>query len=388
MPIRPSTYAANVKRSGIRAIMELAAGRSDVFHLEVGDPDFVTPAHIVRGAMDAALAGSTGYTLNKGYLDVRKTIAAKLKRVNGLEIDPEQIVVTAGSCNALVAVMVALVDPGEGVLIPDPAWPNYQMMIEARGARPLRYALPPDNKFIPDVAAIEKQLADDPKIRALILNSPSNPTGTILPPDVIKGIVEACKRRGVVVIADECYEDIVFSGERLDVAAKYDPDGDTVVSIFSVSKSYAMTGWRLGYLVACRDFADNVAKVQEGIVSCASSVSQRAAQVAIEGDQSCVVEMRKTYAERGRLASEILGGAGLLQGRPEGAFYCMVDIRSTRLPSVEFAKKLLIDRGVACAPGDTFGPSGEGFIRAAFATKTEHIVEGCKRIVATVNELR
>ena len=364
--------------------MDLAARRSDVIHLEVGEPEFATPEHIVAAAADAARSGFTRYTSNKGLLDVRASIARKLARRNGLDITPEQLVVTCGAVNGLMAALGALLDPGDGVLIPDPSWPNYEMMVLARHARPLRYSLVAERGFEPDLEQVA-QLAATPSVKAIIINSPGNPTGTVISQAALARLMDIARERDLYVVSDDVYEDMVFDGPTAPVVGTLDRDG-RVVSVFSVSKTYAMTGWRIGYVAAPPDIADLVAKLQEAITSCAPSVSQKAAQAALDGDQGCVETMRRAYADRRDLAADALGRAGLMVARPTGAFYVMARVSATGMSGTEFATRLLVEHGVAVAPGETFGPGGAGMVRISLAASRASLQQGLARLVGAVDE--
>ncbi|HWM87491.1 MAG TPA: pyridoxal phosphate-dependent aminotransferase [Kofleriaceae bacterium] len=365
--------------------MDLAARRPDVIHLEVGEPEFATPPHVLAAADEAARAGFTRYTANKGLPDVRASIARKLSRRNQLDVNPEQIVVTCGAVNGIMAAFSALLDPGDAALIPDPSWPNYEMMILARHATPIRYSLRPQTGFEPDLDQIERLVRTTPSVKAILINTPSNPTGTVISQAALARIVDIAREHDLYLISDDVYEDLVFDGPPAPVTGSMDRDG-RVISVFSVSKSYAMTGWRIGYVAARPDIADLVAKLQEAITSCAPSVSQKAAQAAIDGDQTCVEEMRQAYAERRDLAVDLLGGAGLMVARPTGAFYIMGDISATGLSGTDFAKKLLVERGVAVAPGETFGPGGSGMVRVSLAPSRASLEVGLGRLVEAVGE--
>ncbi len=379
----PSSAAAAIKRSGIREIMDLAARRPDAIHLEVGEPEFATPEFIVAAAHDAARSGFTRYTSNKGLLDVRATIARKLSRRNRLDVTPEQIVVTCGAVNGLMAAVAALLDPGDAALIPDPAWPNYEMMILGRHGRPLRYSLRPDRGFEPDLDQVERLVASTPSLKAIVVNSPSNPTGMVISQAALARLMEIARAHDLWVISDDVYEEMVFDGPPAPVAGSLDRD-DRVISVFSVSKTYAMTGWRIGYVAARLDIADLIAKLQESITSCAPSVSQKAAQAALEGDQGCIETMRRAYADRRDVAVDVLGRAGLMVARPAGAFYIMARVAATGMSGTEFARKLLVEHGVAVAPGETFGPGGYGMVRISLAAGRVNLQEGLSRLVRAV----
>jgi aspartate aminotransferase/aminotransferase len=378
---QPAERIRLMRRSGIREIMDLAAGRPDVLHLEVGQPDFPTPAHIVEAGCAAARAGFTTYTANKGLVEVRASIAAKLKTVNGIDTAVDDIVITAGAVNALVEALTAIVSPGDRILIPDPGWPNYQMMADVLSAETVLYPLLPDEGYLPDLDRLD-ELARTSGATVLMINTPGNPTGAVFPREVVERLVELSARHGMYLLSDECYEQIVFEGEHVSPAAV---DGaEHVLSVFSMSKSYAMTGWRMGYLTGPSDVVDLVAKVQEPMISCATAIAQKAGQAALEGDQECVREMTRSYRERRDMVVDILREGGLLVSVPRGAFYIMADVSAVTQDSYGFARRLITETGVAVAPGETFGPSGAGTVRLSLATATPELREGTERLVRAV----
>lgn len=378
----PAEHIRRMRRSGIREIMDRAAGRDDVLHLEVGQPDFPTPAHIVEAGCAAARAGYTRYTANKGLAEVRESIVAKLKRDNDIHTRAEDVVITAGAVNALMESLTTLVAPGDAVLIPDPGWPNYQMMADILSARTVHYPLLPGDGFLPDLDRLEHLAARTERAKVLLVNSPANPTGAVFPRWVVQRLVDIAARHRLHLVSDECYEQVVFEGEHVSPGS-LDPDG-RVLSVFSMSKSYAMTGWRMGYVTGSSELMDLVAKVQEPMISCATAIAQKAGQVALESDQSCVREMTDTYRRRRDVAVDILRDGGLLVTVPRGAFYIMADVSAVGPDSYAFAHRLLAEAGVAVAPGETFGPSGAGMVRLSLATAGEDLREGAGRLVDAV----
>lgn len=365
-------------RSGIRAVMDLAAGRRDVIHLEVGEPDFDTPAHVVEAAVRAAEGGVTRYTPNRGMPSLVEALCAKLERVNGIAAGPEQVVVTAGAVNAIFASLSVLIEPGDVVLCPDPGWPNYRMMVTLLSGVTVTYPLLREASFEPDVDALRKLIADHPRAKVLLLNTPGNPTGAVWPPDVLATVLAEADRHGLYVISDEVYEEIVFDRQHTSAAAL--GESDRVISTYSFSKTYAMTGWRVGYAVAPAPIADLVAKSQEPLISCPTSVAQAAALAALEGDQACVERMRDSYQERRDALVNLLAGTRLLVSVPQGAFYAMLDIREADQDSTAFAMRLLTNHGVAVAPGTAFGPSCRSLVRVSLATDAKLLKTGVGRI--------
>jgi aspartate/methionine/tyrosine aminotransferase len=383
--MRPtSSVVAGMRRSGIREVMELAQAIPDAIHLEVGEPGFPTPAHIMEAAHVAAQAGFTKYTASAGMLSLRKLLVGKLKRFNGLEVAPENIVVTPGAVTAIATTIMALVEPGDEVLLPDPGWPNYQMMVPAAGAVAVLYPLRADSGFTPDFAALESLVT--PHTKALVINSPGNPTGAVFSRDVMLQLLAFVRRHDLYLISDEVYEQIVFEGEHIS-PARFDTEG-RVITVSGFSKTYAMTGWRLGYAVAAQPLAAQIAKLQEPFVSCASAISQKAGEAALSGSQDCVQEMVDEYRRHRDAAAGILTAAGVPFFRPQGAFYTMVDISATGLDSNAFARRFLQEAHVAVAPGATFGPSAANFVRISLASPAAAVEEGVGRLSAFVHRAR
>ncbi len=378
-----SSTVKNMRRSGIREIMDLAHGVPDVVHLEVGEPGFPTPKHIVEAAHQAAEEGFTKYTPNAGLLSLREQIVSKLAAVNGLSVSVDNVVVTTGAVGGLATALMAVLEPGEEVLVPDPGWPNFEMMVICAAGVSKLYPLSQDNDFVPEIEALEELVT--PRSKVVIVNSPSNPTGAVFPAKQVEALVDFASRHDLYLIADEVYEQIVFGVEHVS-PGRFDPDG-RVIGVHSFSKTYAMTGWRVGYAIASQSVAQFIAKLQEPFFSCASSVSQKAAEAALMGPQDCVIEMRTEYESHRDLAASLLRDAGLSFVTPDGAFYTMVDVSPFNLDSYTFARELLQEAGVAVAPGRTFGPSGEGYVRVSLAPTAEEITEGLERFAAFLRAL-
>jgi aspartate aminotransferase len=380
----PAARIEAMRRSGIREIMDLAASRPGVLRLEVGQPNFATPTHVIEAACAAARDGYTRYTANKGLAEVRESMAAKLARDNGIAADPDDIVITCGAVNALLESLMAVVSPGDAILIPNPGWPNYEMMADVLDARAVRYPLLPDDGFRPDLDRLVQLAATTPRAKAIVINSPGNPTGAVFPPAVIERLVDIAARADLYLVSDECYEKVIFDGEHVSPGSL--DHGEHVVSVFSMSKSYAMTGWRVGYVTGASHLMDLVAKVQEPLVSCATAIAQKAAQAALDGDQSCVREMTAAYRRRRDMVIDILRAGDLLVDVPGGAFYVLADVSVVTHDSYGFARRLVAERDVAVAPGETFGTAGAGMVRLSLATSTDDLRAGAERLVqATVD---
>jgi aspartate aminotransferase len=370
--------------SRIREIMELAWEDPEVIHLEVGEPDFPTPEHVVEAAHEAARSGLTRYAPNAGLPELREALADKVTRRNGYEASPDQVVVTQGGIQALYLVLLALLEPGDEVLLPDPAWPNFRMIAHLLGARVLPYPLVSEGDFLPRLEDLERLVT--PRTRAILVNTPSNPLGTVVPRELVEPLLEFARRRDLWYISDEVYDEVVFDDAFVSAGAVADP-GDRLVSIYSFSKVYAMTGWRVGYLVAPPDLAKLLTGMQEPIVSCVNTPAQLAALAAVTGPQDVVREMRESYQERRDELLEILERGNLPSSQPSGAFYVWTDISAANAPSMEFARSLIEREHVAVAPGSAFGDLGEGYVRLSLASSREDLLDGASRLVRFVHLL-
>ena len=375
----PSHTIASMPRSGIRVINDLSNQYSDVIHLEIGQPNFPTPQHICQAAGEAASNGFTYYTPNAGIPRLRRAIAKKLRRFNGIDAGPENVVVTTGGVGAINTSLLTVCDRGDAILLSDPTWPNYSMMAVLQDLEVRRYNLRPEDGWLPNPEEIEKQIT--PNCRAMVLVSPSNPTATVIGEDLMRELMEVARRHDLWVISDEVYDAITF-GEPAFSAYRIDPD--RVISVFSFSKTYAMTGWRIGYAVSRPDIATQLSKCQEPTSSCVNSLSQIGALTALRGPQDDVEMMRDAYWERRDQVMELLTAADIPFARPEGAFYMWVDISQSRLPDQEFAIKMVHDHRVAVVPGTVFGPNGGTHVRISLATDTELLLEGMSRLIKAV----
>jgi aspartate aminotransferase/aminotransferase len=360
--------------------MSLAAGRGDVIHLEVGEPDFATPTHIIDAAFTAVRAGATRYSGNAGRPTLRTAVAERVSR-SGAAVGADRIIITVGAIGALFTALMSVIDAGDEILIPDPGWPNYESIVVLAGGIPVRYPLPEHEGFVLDPDDLLRRIT--PRTKAVVLNSPANPTGAVFPHEIVSRIGAIATRTGVYLISDEIYEDLVFDGARHETFLRHTPV-DRLFIISGASKSYAMTGWRLGWLICPPHAAAIAEKLQEPMVSCAPTPSQVAAEAALSGPQDGVEARRKLFQERRDIFWQMLGPTGLTAGRPGGAFYGLLKIPQTEASAFDFARKLLIDHAVAVVPGDTFGNSTAGMVRIAFTIENERLIEGLRRIARAV----
>lgn len=365
----------SMPRSGIREIFDRANRLPDAIHLEMGEPNFPTPQHISDAAAAAVSAGFTKYTPNAGFIELREAVAKKLLRANGIVADADQVAISAGGISGLFSTMVALCNPGEEVLTFGPAWPNYRMIATLLG---LTLVQVPGSGVGVDLEALEAALT--PATSAVIVNSPSNPTGAVLGTDDMAALVGWAEGHDLWVISDEVYDEMVFEGVA---ASPFNATtSGSVVSIFSMSKTYSMTGWRVGYTVADRAVSPLIEKSLEPTISCANAPAQRAAIAALAGDQSCVAAMRDAYRARRDVVMAILDAAAVPHLKPRGAFYLWIDISGSGLDSTTFASELLDEEQVALTPGIAFGDFCDDHVRISLASPPELLVDGVERLVA------
>ena len=374
----PSHRAGSMPRSAIREIMALAATIPDVIHLEVGEPDAATPMPIIEHAFAAVRAGATKYAPNAGLKPLRDLVAQRCSARLKKEIASDRIVITTGAIGGLFSSLFAVLDSGDEILIPDPGWPNYEAISHLAGAKPVRYAMPASRGFLPDLDELRSLIT--PKTKAVLINTPGNPTGAVFPRVLMQGIVDLVREHGLYLISDEIYEDIVFDGDHVS-AAEFGAD-DNVFIVSGFSKSYAMTGWRLGWLMCPPALAATAASLQEPTTSCASTPSQKAGEGALLGDQQIVTDFRKTFQRRRDLVVEALAGTSYLPIVPAGAFYALVDVSAAGMTSFDVAKAALLDASVAVVPGSTFGPGTDRYVRIAYTIEDQKLVEGVRRLRA------
>jgi aspartate/methionine/tyrosine aminotransferase len=385
MPImKVNPAAAAMAPSGIREIMNAAWGQADILHLEVGQPDFPTPPHVVAAAHEAAAAGHTGYTPTAGIPALRAALADKIRERNGFSVEPGQVVLGNGGAQAIQATLACLTEPGDGILLPDPAWPNFAMMAALLRLDTAHYSLTAAGRYVPDVAELERLVT--PRTRVLLLNSPSNPLGSVIDRDRMTALLEFAARHDLWVLSDECYDEITFDGTAVSPAA-LDRDG-RVVTVFSFSKTYAMTGWRLGYVAAPPAVADVLVKAQEPLISCINTPTQYAGLAALESPSQVIGGMVAAYRQRRDTVVGQLTELGMSAFRPAGAFYAWVDVSGSGGGAREFALQLLAEERVAVAPGTAFGPGGEGFVRISLAASEPDLAEGSVRLARLWHRLR
>jgi aspartate/methionine/tyrosine aminotransferase len=375
---------AESAHSGIREIANEAILRPGTIRLDVGQPDFPTPQHVGDAGKRAIDEGKTYYTHTQGLLSLREKLVAKLARVNGIETTTDRIATTPGGVGGIAAVFASVLEDGDEVLVPDPGWSNYRMMLGWTRTHGVYYPCPPADGFQPDLDALAKLIT--PRTKLLVINSPNNPTGALYPLRTITKLIEIAQRHNLWLLSDECYDQIVLDGTWTS-PAHIAPSDARIATAFTFSKSYSMTGWRIGYVTGSAELIDTVTKVLESNSSCVSTISQVAAEAALDGPQNCVTEMVSAYRRRRDLVVDLLREADMLISEPAGAFYCMADISRSRLPSREFAFKFLRERGVSVAPGTAFGEVAKDAVRISLASSDQDLREGVGRLAEFVQGL-
>ena len=368
--------------SGIREIANEAIRRPGTIRLDVGQPDFPTPQHVKDAGKRAIDENKTFYTHTQGLLSLREKLVDKLARVNGIKTTPEAIACGPGGVGAIAAMFAAVLEQGDEVLLPDPGWPNYRMMLPWLGTRGIFYPCPPEYGFQPDLESLARLIS--PRTKILVVNSPNNPTGAVYPEATVAAMIDLAQSHNLWLLSDECYDQIVFDGSWTS-PAKLAPDDDRIVTAFTFSKTYAMTGWRLGYIAGSVDLIDTATKVLESNSSCVSTITQVAAEAALTGPQDCVGEMVSAYRRRRDLVVDILKDAELLISEPTGAFYIMADVSLRGLPAREFSFALLREQGVSAAPGTAFGEVASEAVRISLASSEADLREGVGRLARFVH---
>lgn len=354
-------------------------GRS-IIHLEIGEPDFATPQHIVEAAVDALRGGWTHYSPSAGLPELREAIASYVSRTRDVPVEPDEVVVVPGGKPIMFYVMLALIDEGDEVIYPNPGFPIYESMIRYAGGTAVPIPLREERNFAMDVDEMARLIT--PATRLIVLNSPQNPTGGVLGRKDIERTAAAIGDRNIMVLSDEIYTCLQFEGEPFSIMSIPGMQERTIL-LDGFSKTYAMTGWRIGYGVMRKDLAAHITRLMTNSNSCTASFTQRAALAAITGDQSEVYAMRSEFERRCRAfvdgLNRIKGFSALM---PKGAFYVFANITRTGWESKPLADALLADAGVAALSGTAFGSYGEGYLRFSVANSMENLMEALKRIEA------
>ena len=377
--------------SGIRKVNEKAlamerAGET-VIHFEIGRPDFDTPEYIKKAAFQALSEGRVHYTSNFGLMELRQAIAEKLNRENGIGYKPSEVLVTVGLSEAVFAVLAAILEEGDELLVPDPVWLNYINVPNLLGAKAVTYGLKEETGFQLDLDEIRAKITD--KTRAIVIVTPNNPTGGVLCEEVLKELAEIAISNDLMVISDEIYERLIYDGAKHISIASLPWMKERTFTMNGMSKDYAMDGWRLGYVAAPEEYILVMNKFHQHNTTCAPNFVQMAAIAALTQEDDEVSTMVREYQRRRDYAVKAINEIeGISCQCPKGAFYIFINCKSLGMKSADLSAYLLENAKIALVPGDVFGPGGEGYLRMSFANSYENIVEGCKRLKEAVEQLR
>lgn len=373
-----SKTVETLKPSGIRRFFDLANTMEGVISLGVGEPDFSTPWHVCEEAIQSMADGRTHYTANKGLLELREEIAKFHSEHYNQNYDPKtEILVTVGGSEAIDLSMRALLNPGDEVIVMDPNYVAYEPAIRLAGGVCVPIVLTRENEFKLKADDLKKAITD--KTKAMIINYPSNPTGGVMTEADYREILPIIQESGIYVVSDEIYAELSFD-QAFASLSQFEEVRDQILVINGFSKAYAMTGWRLGYILANPTITKALTKIHQYVIMSASTPAQYAAIEALRNGYDDVILMREEYFNRRNLLVNSLNRMGLNTPMPHGTFYVFADIRPYGLSSEEFCNELLNQEKVACVPGDAFGPHGQGFIRISYAYSLNHIKEACVRI--------
>lgn len=368
-----------IKPSGIRKFFDIAAEMDDVISLGVGEPDFKTPWNIRRAGIESLERGHTWYTANSGLMPLREAACGYLKRRFTLEYDPKkELLITVGGSEAIDIAIRALVEPGDEVLVVEPSFVCYTPITELTGGVPVPIATRAEDAF--RLTPEQLEAAITPRTKLLILPFPNNPTGAVMRRAHLEAIADVLRGTDIMVLSDEIYAELTYGDERHISFAEIDGMRERTILVQGFSKSYAMTGWRLGYAAGPAPVIAQMTKIHQFSIMCAPTTSQYAAIEALRNGDADIEEMRGQYDMRRRLLVDGLNRMGLDCFSPEGAFYVFPSIRSTGLSSNDFCMRLLEAERVAVVPGDAFGESGEGFVRISYSYSVNHLLEALKRI--------
>ena len=376
-----------VKPSGIRKFFDIAEQMEDVISLGVGEPDFPTPWQIRQAGIRSLEKGQTKYTSNWGLAQLREELARYMKRKYDLSYEPhKEILVTVGGSEAIDMCIRAVVEAGDEVIIPQPSYVCYEPAVNLAGGKAVIVETKAENEF----KLTKQELLDNltPKTKVLILPYPCNPTGAIMERADLEALAEVLRDKDIVVISDEIYAELTFGDTRHVSIAAIDGMWERTLVVNGFSKTFSMTGWRLGYACGPEVLMEQIVKIHQYMIMCAPTTSQYAAIEALRGCDEAVEEMREEYDVRRRLLVHGFNKLGLTCRDPKGAFYAFPSIQSTGMTSDEFCERLLTAKGVALVPGTAFGESGEGFVRASYCYSHAHLKEALKRIGEFLEELK
>lgn len=368
----------SVPPSGIRRFFDIAATMDDVISLGIGEPDFTTPQHICQAGILSVERGETNYTCNAGMIELREELACHLANLYGIHYDPaEELLITVGVSEALHVALLTVLEPGDEVIIAEPCFVSYKPGIIFAGGTPVVVETRVENGFQITGAEIERAIT--PKTKAVLIGYPNNPTGAVMSRDRLTEIASQAEKHDLIVLSDEIYDRLVYGMKHVCFSSLPHMRERTIL-LGGFSKSYAMTGWRLGYAAAPAEILAGMHKVHQYIIMCAPTAAQVAAIEALRNGENAVQEMVHQYDQRRGVIVEGLNSIGMPCFEPRGAFYAFPSIRNTSLSSEEFSERLLFEQKVAVVPGNAFGDCGEGFVRCSYATSLVDIEEALGRM--------
>ena len=376
---RLSKRVAGLKPSGIRKFFDIAATMKDVISLGIGEPDFTTPKPILDAGIRSLQNGETHYTSNSGKIELRQGISENLKRLYNIQYDPaSEVIATVGVSEALYLTFTAILEPGDEVIIPTPCFVSYQAEVILAGGVPVEIPARPENDFTVDPDDIRKAIT--PRTKVIFIGYPSNPTGAVAPREILLEIGRIAEEHDLLVVSDEIYDRLVYDFEHVCFPALDESLKRRTILLGGFSKDYAMTGWRIGYACAPEDLIKGLVRIHQYTIMSAPTTAQDAAIEALKTGEPYVQEMVAEYDRRRRLLVSGLNRLGLKTFEPRGAFYAFPNIRASGMDDETFAEKLLLEEHVAVVPGNAFGPGGDGFVRACYATSYEQIEEALRRM--------
>jgi aminotransferase len=376
---RLSQRVAGLKPSGIRRFFDIAATMKDVISLGIGEPDFTTPKPILDAGIRSLQNGETHYTSNSGKMELRQAIADNLMKLYNVKYDPtNEIIATVGVSEALYLTFVAILDPGDEVIIPTPCFVSYQAEVILAGGVPVEVMAREENNFMVDPADIRKALT--PRTKCIFIGYPSNPTGAVATREVMLEIAKIAEEHDLLVVSDEIYDRLVYDFKHVCFPALDESLKKRTILLGGFSKDYAMTGWRIGYACGPADLIQGLVRIHQYTIMSAPTTAQDAALEALKSGSPYVDEMVKEYDRRRRLLVAGLNRLGLRTFEPRGAFYAFPNIRASGMTDEDFAEKLLVEEHVAVVPGNAFGPGGDGFARMCYATEYSKIEEALHRM--------
>ena len=376
---RLSERVIGLKPSGIRKFFDIAATMKDVISLGIGEPDFTTPKPILKAGIQSLKRGETHYTSNHGKMELRQAIADNLKRLYGVSYNPAtEIVATVGVSEALYLTFTAILDPGDEVIIPTPCFVSYQAEVILAGGVPIEIPSRPENNFQLDPKEIRKAITSH--TRAIFIGYPSNPTGAVAEREVLLEVAKMAEQNDLLVVSDEIYDRLVYDFKHVCFPSLSVNTRNRTILLGGFSKDYAMTGWRIGYAAGPADIIKGLVRIHQYTIMSAPTTAQDAAIEALKNGERYVNEMVTEYDRRRKLLVNGLNRLGLKTFEPHGAFYTFPNITASGMDDEVFAQKLLKEEHVAVVPGNAFGPGGEGFVRACYATSYEQIEEALRRM--------